>query len=184
MLNKAGVRVYDCVAGAWLDTHKTWMELEQNDTPLQVRAARVNAIQREHKGAPLVSIHANALSRHSSGPGQGHGGVSLWTSRGQTESDGLADALWWGLTTYDNHGFAVNRGDFDDGDADHEADFYLLTRTVGVAVLIESGFFDHWPDARRLMSRAGQRLLAQSYAEGIMRWLTRRELARGGTNEG
>ena len=183
MLRRAGVDVYDPVAGRWVDEHRTWMELEQRDTPLQIRAARVNAIQREHPSAPMVSLHSNAMSAHSSGDGQRYGGVSLWTSRGQTKSDGLADELWWGLTTYDGHGFRVNRGSFDDGDVDHEADFHLLTRTVGVAVLVESGFFDHWDDARRLMSRAGQRLLAHSYTEGIMKWL-KRERRRRELNDG
>lgn len=173
MLNRAGVRVYDPVADRWVDTPRTWLQLEQLDTPLAIRAQRVNAIQRQHPNAPLVSIHANAMTNSSSGSGQGHGGVSIWTSPGQTGSDALADALFWSLTTYDMHGFAVNRDVAPDGDADFEADFHLLTRTVGVAVLIESGFFDHWPDAERLMSRAGQRTLAQSYVEGIMRWLRR-----------
>ena len=93
-------------------------------------------------------------------------------------SDDLADDLYWGLTTYDMHGFAVNR-DTSDGDVDYEADFHLLTRTVGAAVLIESGFFDNWDDARRLMSRAGQRMLAHSYLEGIMKYL-KRTRAQGG----
>jgi N-acetylmuramoyl-L-alanine amidase len=178
MLNRAGVRVYDCVANRWVDSTVTWMELEQLDVPLSMRAAVVNALQKTDKTIPLVSIHANALSSTSSGPGQSRGGVSLWTSPGETMSDGLADDLYWGLTAYDMHGFAVNR-DMSDGDVDYEADFHLLTRTVGVAVLIESGFFDNWDDARRLMSRAGQRMLAHSYLEGIMRYL-KRTRAQGG----
>lgn len=172
-LRSAGVDVFDVVAGQRVDRPLTWMELEQRDTPLAMRTANANRIQNADRSAILVSIHANAMSNTSQGNGQSYGGVSIWTSRGQTESDRLADELWWGLTTYDGHGFRVNRGDFSDGDVDHEADFHLLARTYGTAVLLECGFFDHWPDAERLMSRAGQRLLAESITEGIMRYLKR-----------
>lgn len=173
MLRQAGVDCYDAVAGRWEQHPLTWMELQQLDVPLSTRAAAVNNIQREYPGAPLVSIHSNALSSSSAGPGQSHGGVSVWTSPGETKSDGLADAIWTALRAdQDAHGFHVGAGDASDGDADYEADFHILTRTIGVAVLIEGGFFDNWEDCQRLMSRSGQRLLARSYANGILRWLT------------
>jgi N-acetylmuramoyl-L-alanine amidase len=43
------------------------------------------------------------------------------------------------------------RTDRTDGDYDKEARFYVLTRTVMPAVLIEHLFFDNYQDARLLM---------------------------------
>lgn len=177
-LLRAGVDVFDCVAGKEWHRAPSWLELTQQDVPLSHRVARANEVQRERVNSPLISVHANALSRTSTGDGQPHRGISLWTSPGETRSDGLARDLWWALVTYDGHGMQCNAGR--DGQKDHESSFAILTRTVGPAVLIEGGFFDNLEDARIMISSQGQRSLAYAYHEGIMRWLRRQRAAIGG----
>ena len=180
MLLFHGVDVFDCVAGCMWTSKPSWLELEQRDTPLPVRSAFVNQVQRGKPGAALVSVHANALSRTNEGDGQQSRGVSVWTSPGQTESDELADALYWGVCTFTAHDMPASRGNWGDGDRDYEASFHMLTKTIGTAVLIESGFFDNLIDARILISTQGQRDLARAYCEGILRYLRRKRQQRRG----
>lgn len=167
------IDVYDCVANKPVTKAPTWLELEQTDVALSSRAASVNRVQREaeRKHAPVVSIHCNAMGMSGSGKGYKHRGASVWTSRGQTQSDGLAEQLWRAFVEHKGLGIPIRKGDVSDGDNDHEADFHMLKRTYGVAVLLECGYFTNIDDAKLLMSREGQRSVSSAIVDGICRWL-------------
>ncbi|HUU34181.1 MAG TPA: N-acetylmuramoyl-L-alanine amidase [Vicinamibacterales bacterium] len=117
------------------------------DVSLSGRVAMAHHLA-SHSALPAVflSVHANA---------GGGTGWEVWTSRGQTKSDEIA-------TVFARHAAAympdmVVRTDYDDGDPDKEADFYVLRHTRMPAVLVEFAFMDRLdPDCLALMSERGR----------------------------
>jgi N-acetylmuramoyl-L-alanine amidase len=107
---------------------------ELEDVTLRERVRRADEIYRKHKNTYVVSIHANA----GGGTGQ-----EVFTSKGETASDPIAEKFVQGLEGM--LGLKM-RKDTTDGDSDKEADFYILRNTDGPAVLIEVGFMDNKHD--------------------------------------
>lgn len=126
------------------------------DTPLSIRVARADAIYAKDKRAVYLSIHSNA---------GGGSGFEIFTSPGQTKSDKIADIF---CETYQKHfpSFPF-RSDKADGDADKEADFYVLRKTDCPAILVENLFFDNQKEAEYLLSEDGQREIAKCITEAI-----------------
>ncbi len=159
----AGVEVYDCVAGRRWERAPSWQELEQQDVALSARTAYANGIP----SSVLISHHSNAVGNALSGPSQSARGIEIYTSRGQTRADALADSL---LAAFRRHleplGMPVRRGDWGDGDGDMEADFWMLSKSKSPAVLGEVGFHTNLSDARILLSEAGQQAIATAYYVG------------------
>lgn len=123
---------------------------EMNDVSLSERVRRVNNIYKKDKYVYLLSIHANA------GGGEG---IEIFTSKGQTKSDGIA-SVFLNRIDHDFRKTLVIRKDESDGDPDKEANFYILKNTHSPAVLLECGFMDNKKDYFRLWS--------ESYLEGIV----------------
>jgi N-acetylmuramoyl-L-alanine amidase len=123
------------------------------DTPLETRVAIADKAFAKDKRCIYISIHSNA------GGGVGN---EIFTSKGQTKSDKIANIF---CTVYQER-FKDRpfRADQVDGDADKEADFYVLRKTDCPAVLLENGFFDNLKEAEFLRSEAGQ----QAYADAIL----------------
>ena len=162
-----GFVVYDAVAGKRWETAPTWMELEQRDVPLETRVAYANEKYRGDR-AVFVSLHSNAIGNSISGPSVNARGISIFTSVGQTESDSLADNLYEAFKQNPLTGLTVRRGDWSDGDEDHEANFYVLRNTLGPAVLVECGFFTNIDDVKALTSLEGQLQISKCYLHGLM----------------
>ena len=125
------------------------------DVSLNTRANRVNAIYKENPNVYLLSIHANA---------GGGTGIEAFTTRGETESDSLAELL---LTTLKGDlqkpvGGMKFREDYSDGDADKEADFTVIKRSKCPGILLECGFMDHPEDYKKLWSIHYHEALANS----------------------
>jgi N-acetylmuramoyl-L-alanine amidase len=116
---------------------------EYVDFPLQYRVDQANWYYRNYRRGIFLSTHANAS-------GVGARGYEIYTSPGETSSDRIADAHWGHVKDLLGDGITM-RTDRTDGDYDKEARFYVLTRTVMPAVLIEHLFFDNYQDARLLM---------------------------------
>ena len=92
----------------------------------------------------FLSIHCN------SNVGTPASGFEIWTSKGKTKSDKLADMIFDRLLN--SIIFKLNcRIDKSDGDPDKEADFYVLKHTSCPAVLLELGFINNEKDARFLL---------------------------------
>jgi N-acetylmuramoyl-L-alanine amidase len=163
LLREAGVRVWDCVAGVECERNLiSWDELCQDDVRLSKRVKYAN----KFPGALVVSIHSNAVGNNIRGPSLKPRGVSVYTSRGQTSSDPVATSLYEAFKKV--LGANVRRGDWSDGDPDLEANFYMLKKTAGAAVLVEALFFTNFQDAMILNSTSGQQYIAKAYLAGIM----------------
>jgi N-acetylmuramoyl-L-alanine amidase len=171
----AGVRVEDCVARRqWLVPPSSWRELEQADLALQHRTAYVNGVCGV-LGADrclYVSLHSNAVGNTIRGRSQSARGVDIYTSKGQTLADEVASSVHASMAAQlPQHGLPVRRGQWDDGDADHEAGFWVLRKPLCPAILPETGFFTNVHDARVLASSAGQDVIAAAIWSGIAGWM-------------
>lgn len=139
---------------------------EAEDVPLAERCSRANAYSQAlgTENVILVSIHANAF-------GNGREwtkarGWSVYTSKGQTKADLLADVLAKAAIKY--LGKSAIRSDFADGDIDYEEGFYILKHTLSPAVLTENLFFTNEEDLAFLESREGKQAIVDLHVEGIL----------------
>ena len=142
---------------------------EEDDVPLSERVRRVNAACIVHgkSNVILVSIHVNAAGNGSKW--MNATGWSCYTSKGQTQSDVLARHLYEAAAK--NFPGKRIRTDYSDNDPDWEENFYLLRKTLCVAVLSENFFMDSHSDLEYLQSRAGKQAIVDTHVEGIIEWL-------------
>ena len=63
------------------------------------------------------------------------------------------------------------RTDYSDNDPDWAENFYLLRKTLCVAVLSENFFMDSHSDLEYLQSRAGKQAIVDTHVEGIIEYL-------------
>lgn len=160
---------------------------EETDISLGERCRRVNAICNKIGTANviLISVHVNAAG--SGGVWRSAGGWSAYTTRGVTKSDAIAtklyeaakvslsayaEALEAGKKTglYDSKQRPF-RTDYQDGDADHEADFYIIKNTKCPAVLTENLFMDNKTDMAFLLSEAGRKAIVDLHVNGIINYI-------------
>ena len=162
---------------------------EPEDIPLSERVHRINAACLSHQSSPaphqssparpgisptghpnviLISIHVNAAGNGSKW--MNATGWSCYTSKGQTQSDKLADCLY--QAAIKNFPGKRIRTDYSDNDPDWEENFYLLRKTLCVAVLSENFFMDSHSDLEYLQSRAGKQAIIDTHVEGITEYLS------------
>lgn len=122
------------------------------DISLGERVRRANRLHKE-SNCFLVSVHGNA------GGGKGW---EVWTSKGKTKSDAIAEIF---AKEAQKH-FKV-RVDMTDGDMDKESDFYILKHTTCPAILTENLFFDTESDCKIMMSEEGRELIADIHVNAI-----------------
>lgn len=139
-----------------VDVHWTRPMDSHVDMSLQERVSIANNIP----NSLMWSIHNNA---------GGGTGAEVFTTRGFTMSDVIAQFVASNLK------FGVPnvklRTDLKDGDLDKEADFYVLRKTKGSAILTESHFFDNWNDYRLLKSPKHLDRISQLMALGVFNGL-------------
>ena len=142
---------------------------EDDDISLVERVRRVNAacFLLGKANVILVSIHVNAAGNGS----KWHNatGWSVYTCKGQTESDKLAECLC--LAAIKNFPGLRIRTDISDGDLDWEEGFYILRKSWCPAVLTENFFMDNHSDLEYLQSRAGKQAVVDTHVEGIVEWM-------------
>lgn len=127
------------------------------DTPLAQRVTIADNVYRKDKRAIYLSIHSNA---------GGGSGFEIFTSIGQTKSDKVANIF---CETYKKNLPQFKfREDKSDGDADKEADFYVLRKTDCPALLVENLFFDNRSEAEYLLSTEGQKAIADCIVQCIV----------------
>lgn len=117
---------------------------EYLDLSLDYRVNRANWYYRNYKKGILISNHANASGSHRAR------GFEVYTTPGVTQSDKLAEFHWNNVSELLSDRITM-RSDTSDGDHDKEARFYIITKTVMPAMLVEHLFFDSFPDAELLM---------------------------------
>lgn len=131
---------------------------EENDISLSERCKRANQINKETNGnCFLLSIHANA---------GGGTGWEIFTSRGGTKADVIASVFAEEAKKMFGDKWKM-RFDYSDGDADKEADFYILKHTICPAVLTENFFMDTEKDCRFIVSESGREQIAQMHVNAI-----------------
>lgn len=130
---------------------------EIEDIPLKERVKRINAYYKENPDSFLVSIHANA---------GGGTGWEVFTSKGETKSDKLADSFAM-CAEISLPNFRI-RKDMTDGDSDKEANFYILRNTICPAVLTENLFMDTKKDCDFIMNEKGRLEIVELHLNAIL----------------
>ena len=143
---------------------------ETNDIPLSTRVQRVNRICSKigASNVMLVSIHANAAGN---GGWKNAKGWSCYTSKGNTESDRIAECLYDAFEK--EFPDRKIRKDLSDGDRDWEENFYVLAKSRCPAVLLENFFYDNLEECAFLLKEETKERIASAAALGIARYLDR-----------
>lgn len=144
---------------------------ELYDVSLDERVHRVN-VQCQALGKSnvlLVSIHVNAASN---GQWMKARGWSCFTTKGQTESDKVAEVFY-------RHAEEIFRGhmirtDRSDGDKDWEKQFKICRKTLCPAVLVENFFMDNREDLAYLTSEEGKDSIIQLHVDSIADYVSNR----------
>ena len=134
---------------------------------LVTRCQIVNNLVKQHKNCIYVSIHLNAAGAD----GKWHEGTGweIYTSPGKTKSDTLATYIY--NAAKKNLENVKMRTDFSDGDADKEANLYVLKNTNCPAVLTENFFQDNKKDVDYLLSDEGFNAIVRLHVEGILQYI-------------
>ena len=164
-------RVVSYLVDRGYDASQLVPELE--DISLAERCRRVNTWCQEHgsRSAILVSIHANAFGngREWTSPR----GWSVYTSKGQTRADLLADDI---ATAAKKHlTMMPMRGDWADDDIDYEEGFYILRHTLCPAVIAENCFMTNPDDLMFLESGVGKQKNINLHVEGIVSFVMKQK---------
>jgi N-acetylmuramoyl-L-alanine amidase len=136
----------------------------QQDVSLRKRTDAANDIYREQlqkDGKPCiyVSVHANGFSKESA-----HG-WGVYTSVGESKSDKIAEILHQkAKIEFPDHKM---RKDTRDGDADKEANFWVLRKTIMPAILSENFFMTNREESRLLLSEEGRDRIAKIHFQMI-----------------
>jgi N-acetylmuramoyl-L-alanine amidase len=134
----------------------------EKDVPLRTRINRANEkYTEEGKKAIYVSIHSDAFSKESA-----HG-YSVYTSKGQTQSDKVADVFINCMkSVFPDEKL---RTDTTDLDWDKEADFYVLKNTYSPAILTENFFMTNERECKEiLMTEEGQDKIVEAHFQAIL----------------
>ena len=142
---------------------------EDDDISLAERVRRVNAacFLLGKQNVILVSIHVNAAGNGSKWLNAT--GWSVYTCKGHTESDKLAECLC--QAAIKNFPGRRIRTDMSDGDMDWEEGFYILRKSLCPAVLTENFFMDNHSDLEYLQSRVGKQAVVDTHVEGIVEYI-------------
>ena len=142
---------------------------EDNDISLEERVRRVNKIclASDPSCVILVSIHVNAAGNGSKWTNAT--GWSVYTCKGQTSSDKLAECLC--EAAIKNFPGRRITPDYTDNDPDWEENFYILRHSLCPAVLTENFFMDNKSDLEYLQSKAGKQAVVDTHIEGIIEYL-------------
>ena len=147
------------------------VDLRQDYEPsLAVRVQMVNNLCRKYgaRNCCYVSIHVNAAG---CGGWYGASYWTVWTSRGQTQGDKLARALYDAACNRLRPLGKMVRGDWGDGDPDFEANFYVLRKTLCAAALTENMFMDCRADVDWLLTEEGKQAIVDLHVEGIKKYV-------------
>ncbi len=156
-----GGHVYTCLRNHQdLNVILTVKEDDPRDLSLQWRVRIAN--QYDPKETIFVSLHCNA---------GGGSGFELFTTKGVTKSDKLAENIANAVEDLYNSVNLRLRYDFSDGDKDKEVDFYVLRKTKCPAVLLECGFFDNRLDFDLLKDPLFQANLGSFIYTGILNYI-------------
>ena len=127
-----------------------------------------NLYEQLNKQVIYVSIHVNAAG---SNEWKKATGWSIYTSKGVTKSDKLADCIYGRAKSILESLGKKLRTDFSDNDPDYEENFYVLKNTKCPAVLTENFFQDCKTDVAWLLTDEAKKVLVDIHVEGIIDYL-------------
>ncbi|HAS47052.1 MAG TPA: hypothetical protein DCS93_41595 [Microscillaceae bacterium] len=158
----------EMLASAGFGYKKIYHEYLDNSLDDRVRAANATFDQLTPQGKKviLLSFHSNAIGMNQSGKGEAPNFWSVWTTKGSTTSDKIADA--WYLKTKEIVGSKIRiEQQASDGDFDYEANFKIIYQTKMPAALVENLFFTNLANARLLLDNEYQTQSAQAAFETV-----------------
>ena len=136
----------------------------EKDLSLRWRTDEANDIYRKRqqldgKKCIYVSVHANGFNKESA-----HG-WSVYTTVGETVSDKIAQILYVkARVEFPDHKM---RRDTRDGDADKEANFWVLRKVVMPSILSENFFMTNREESKLQLSEEGRDRIAKIHFEMI-----------------
>ena len=125
--------------------------------PLEERGLIAN----RDKSTCFISLHCNGH------PNRNAWGMEVWTTRGVTISDPLAQSIAIQLDKAFTEPF---RADLSDGDLDKEENYRVLVVAKCPAVLVEMGFLSHPKTESLLKTPVHQDQIARAILRGIQAW--------------
>lgn len=153
LLNKEGIRFKEISEG-------------RKDTPLANRVSDINAYARKYGpgNCLMISIHSDAFHKESAN------GWSCFTTKGETNSDKYAEALYEEIEKMFPH--RKIRSDNSDGDKDKEEQFYIIRKSICPAILSENFFMTNESECKEiLMQRQGKKKIALAHFNMIKRFV-------------
>jgi N-acetylmuramoyl-L-alanine amidase len=133
---------------------------EVTDVSLEERVKRANKYSASE--TMLISFHSNAGVETASG-------WEIFTTKGKTNSDEIAEAITLEMKkAFPKSKFRI---DTSDGDSDKEEDFFILRKVNCPAVLIENFFMTNKEDYLILLSEEGQNKIANAVFQAIKKIL-------------
>lgn len=152
----------------------SWVDNTHNNDnkDLQLRVQRINKkyeeVKKQGKTAIMLSVHVNAAGN---GGWYNATGWSAWTTKGQNNSDKLANELYNAAEELLKPLGKKLRYDLSDGDKDFESNFYVIKHVNCIAVLTENFFMDNIKDVDWLLSLQGQEYISLVHVEGIKKYI-------------
>lgn len=140
---------------------------ENWDIPLSVRCQRANRFDKNK--SILVSIHNNAAGNGSKW--MKARGWSIYTTRGISDADRLAQAIWYRADRMLTSPLVVRSYSSLPLGRDYEEDFYILKHSYMPAVLIENFFQDNREDVEWLKTDAAKVICAEVIIDGVKDYL-------------
>lgn len=168
-LDKLGIQHWNShPEDGWVDNN------HQNDSKdLILRVQRINSkytsVKKEGKTAIMLSIHVNAAGNGITW--KNATGWSAWTTKGQNNSDKLANCLYDAAEEILKPLNKKIRADKSDGDRDYESNFYVIKNSNCVCALTENFFMDSKQDCEWLLSDEGKRTVTSIHIEGIKKYI-------------
>lgn len=156
---------------------------EQEDISLGERVRRINKVVKQYGAGNclMISVHANAAGNNDKW--MSARGWSAWTTRGQNNSDKVADCLYEAAESLMLNDPIMKasyagetkqkmiRTDLTDKDKDLESDFYIIKGANCPAVLTENFFQDNQKDVQLLESQFGIDLITNIHVQGIEKFV-------------
>lgn len=160
------------------NTHKEddWVDSAHatDSKDLVLRVTRINSkyteVKNKGKKAFMISVHVNAAGN---GDWYNATGWCTYTTRGQNNSDKLADCLYDAAEEVLIPLGKKLRTDKTDGDRDQESDFYIIKKANCVCTLSENFFMDCKTDCEWLLSEEGRKAIVKLHIEGIKKYIER-----------
>ena len=140
---------------------------EVKDVPLAERCRRANKFDK--RSSLLVSIHNNAAG--DGGRWMKARGWAIYTTKGITEADKLAERIWMRAKSIFRYPLTVRSYSPASLGHDYEENFYILLHSYMPAVLVENFFQDNRDDVAYLRTDAAKAACAEVIVQGVKDYL-------------